>query len=382
MKLNNEKRVNELVTGMRKILLVSNGFYPEISPRSYRATELAKELCSQGHVVTVISKFRNHNYSEFLKEYGLKFKMWGRARFPVVPDFKHKPFSLLSRALTRLLLTLFEYPGIEEMFRVRNVLREETGYDMIISFAVPYPVHWGVAWSRSVKHRIADVWVADCGDPYMGDVLDSFRKPFYFKYLEKWFCRKDDYITIPIESARPGYHSEFQSKIRIIPQGFDFNIEQKENKLPVNNVPTFAYAGGFLPGARDPESLMKCLVDIDQPFRFLIFTNKPGLFDEYRITLKEKLSVSEYIPRNELMIVLGGMDFLINFDNNTTRNSPSKLIDYAIVNRPVLNVRQDFDKNDLLAFLNGDYRKQLLLPDIQQYHIRNIARLFLELKIS
>ena len=222
------------MTGKRKILLVSNGFYPEISPRSYRATELAKELYRQGHGVTVISKFRKHDYSEFLNEYRLTFKMWGRAKFPVVPNFKHKPFSLLSRALTRILLTLFEYPGIEEMFRVRNVLREEAGYDIVISFAVPYPVHWGVAWSRSGKHRIADVWVADCGDPYMGDVLDSFRKPFYFKYLEKWFCKKADYITIPIESARPGYYSEFQSKIRIIPQGFDFNIEQKENKLPVN----------------------------------------------------------------------------------------------------------------------------------------------------
>ncbi len=39
-----------------RLLLVSNAFYPEISPRSYRATELAREFCRQGHDVVVVTK--------------------------------------------------------------------------------------------------------------------------------------------------------------------------------------------------------------------------------------------------------------------------------------------------------------------------------------
>jgi len=73
------------------------------------------------------------------------------------------------------------------------------------------------------------------------------------------------------------------------------------------------------------------------------------------------------------------MDFLINFDNNTELNSPSKLIDYAIAQRPVLNITKDFNGEDLKAFLRGDYSNQMLLPDINQYHIRNISHLFLDL---
>jgi len=38
---------------MTKILIVSNAFYPEISPRSFRTTELAKELSRQGHKDTL-----------------------------------------------------------------------------------------------------------------------------------------------------------------------------------------------------------------------------------------------------------------------------------------------------------------------------------------
>jgi hypothetical protein len=367
------------MTGNSKILLVSNGFYPEISPRSYRATELTKEFFRQGHEVTVISKFRDHDYSDFLKEFPVTFKMWNKPVFHKVPDFKQKPFSFFSRGISRFLSLLFEYPGIEEMFLVKKMLKHENTYDLMISFAVPYPVQWGVAWSRSEKHPIAGIWVADCGDPYMGDVLDSFRKPFYFRYLEKWFCRKADFISIPVESARPGYYPEFHHKIRIIPQGFEFDLILKQGKQHINSIPEFAYAGRFLHGIRDPGLLMQFLTKIDLPFKFYVFTDQPDLINEYREALYGRLIVSEYINRSELITRLSKMDFLINFDNNTPLNVPSKLIDYAIINRPVLNIDRNFSIEDLLAFLNKDYRKRMVLPDRQQYHIKSVSQLFLDL---
>lgn len=363
----------------KKILLVSSAFYPEISPRSFRATELAKEFCRQHHKVTVISNFRNHNYTNFFKEYPLTLKMWDKSRVPKVPEIKQGPFSFLFRGLSRILSLLFEYPGITEMFQVKKMLKNESGFDLMISFAVPYPVHWGVAWSRTMKKRIAKFWIADCGDPYMGDILDTFKKPFYFKYLEKSFCRKAEFITIPIESAKPGYYSEFHQKIRIIPQGFDFDLEKKEIDHPVNEVPSFAYAGGFFPGARDPRPLLDYLSNIDFSYRFFIFTNTPGLIEPYKVSLNKKIIISDYITRKDLMEILAKMDFLINFDNNTTMNSPSKLIDYAILNRPVLNITKDFNGEELLAFLKRDYRNRMILPDPEKYHIKNISKKILDL---
>lgn len=363
----------------KKILLVTNGFYPEISPRSYRATELAKEFYRQGHKVVVISKYRNYDYSDFLSEFRIEFKMWDKKQLPRIPEFRQKHLAWLSKATSRILLTLFEYPGIEDMFKVKKILRYEDNYDLMISFAVPYPVHWGVAWARSQKHKIAGTWVADCGDPYMGDVLDSFRKPFYFKYIEKWFCRETDYISVPIESAIKGYYTEFHQKIKIIPQGFDFEIGNKNVEEPSNDCPSFAYAGSFLRGSRDPQALMEFLTKLDLPFRFTVFTNQHELINNYKNSLNEKLIISDFIPRSELITILTKMDFLINYDNNTPLNSPSKLIDYALTNRPVLNITRNFNGEDLLEFLNGNYTKRMQLPEVEQYHIRNVSRLFLRL---
>jgi len=329
--------------------------------------------------VVVITGHRDHDYSEFLNAWPITLKMWSRAVFPRIKGSGHGAFNSLFRVLSRILLLLFEYPAIEEMPKVKRMLRRERGYDLMISFAVPYPVQWGAAKAWRRRHPVARTWVADCGDPYMGDVLDSFRKPFYFGFLERSFCRKATYISIPVESARPAYYKEFHEKIRVIPQGFDFDLQARKEARVSNPVPEFAYAGGFLQGIRDPESLMKSLAGCGLPFRFHIFTNQPEVLDKYRAGLGDRLVISGYVPREELLNRLSGMDFLINFDNNTTLNVPSKLIDYAIINRPVLNIDKHFNGEEITAFLKGDYTKRMQLPEPEQYHIKRVTKLFMDL---
>lgn len=362
-----------------KLLLISNAFFPEVSPRSYRATELAKEFSRQGHEVVVLTKSRSINYDDFLKRNHISIKMWVGDKWPSVKIIERSPWKYVTKAVKRILILLFEYPAIEDMFHVRNMLKKENSYDLMISFAVPYPVHWGTAWARSNKKKIAKRWIADCGDPYMGDVLDSFRKPFYFAFLEKWFCRKADFVTIPVHSAISAYYEEFHDKIKVIPQGFDFNLEKTEEKIPYREIPEFAYAGSFLKGVRDPGSLLNFLLQIKLPFKFYVFTNQHEYFDNYKNVLEGKLFISSYIPRDELLQRLSQMDFLINLDNNTTLNVPSKLIDYSLTGRPVLNIGKDFCNNHLIAFLTGDYSEQMQLPAPGQFHIKNVSTQFLKL---
>lgn len=348
-------------------------FYPEITPRANRATQLAIEFVRSGHKVTVMMpNVQQKNLMENTDLEGIDFIDLGKLKLqPFTGD------SLFQRIMCRGLQLLFEYPDIELSYLIYKNRRLISGYNLIISIAVPHPNHWGMAFALKNNKSNKNKWLADCGDPYMGCKTDTFKKLFYFKYLEKYWCKKCDAIIVPEASAKAGYYAEFQQKIHIIPQGFDLD------KIAVqtysrNYVPTFAYAGVLAPHYRNPFPLLDFLKTVQTDFKFIVY-NQTNLLDKYVAEMKGKLEVRNYIPREQLLPVLATMDFLINFENNTTVQVPSKLIDYAIVNRPVLSVSTEIDTQNVMRFLNHDFSNKMIMPDLSVYDIRNVAESFIHL---
>lgn len=363
----------------KKILIVCRYFYPEITPRAFRASELAKELALQGHEVFVLTP-KKEIHAVFEKQNNLIIIDLGQLKWRV-PDFGHKGIGyVLTRMAVRFLQLSIEYPAIELLFKVRKSLKKLNGFDLLISIAVPYPIHWGVATTWSKSRKPAKKWIADCGDPYMGDRTDSFRKWFYFKYIEKWFMKKADFISITKDSFKVNYYKEFHSKIIEIPQGFRFdNIALSEYKP--NKIPHFAFAGGFIKDIRDPRKFLEYLTTLnDVEFKFYIYTKSKEFIVPYRERLKDKLILMDYIPRAELITNISIMDFLVNFEFDPKIQSPSKLIDYAIAKRPILNITNEkFDVTTINQFLSGDYTNQFIVENINQYRIENVADKFLKL---
>ncbi len=353
------------------------------SPRSFRTTELAKELARQGHEVTVITPKDIEIHTSFEKEHNIVIKDLGKPTWKAI-QLNGRGLNLKIRRLVRRVSNLvLQYPEIELQWLVNQALKNESGYDLLISVAVPYPVHWGVAMTRSEAHRIAKVWIADCGDPFMGQENDTFTPPFFYKYVEKWFCRKADYLTVPTTGAKRGYYPEFQEKIKVIPQGFRFEDFQSTDNTGGNDIPTFGYAGGFIPGRRDPKELLEYLVNLDLKFRFHIYTNVPGLVRPFLEKAEGRIILHEYIPRQELLAHLSQMDFVVNFENIGDKQTPSKLIDYAIIGKPILSIKTGaLDKAVVNEFFARDYHNQLSVENPDQYRIENVCSKFLELAHS
>lgn len=372
------------MTHKKNILLVSSAFYPELSPRSFRATELAREFYRQGHQVTVITKNRDYDYSGFLKEFSIALKMYRESVFPRIPETIKGPFSPVARIMSRVLSVLFEYPAIEEMFLVHKMLKDENGYDLMISFAVPFPVHWGVARITSGKNSVSKTWIADCGDPYMFARLDRFRKPFYFKLQETRFCRRCDYITIPFDNMRNQFYQEFRSKIRVIPQGFNMADIVLHEGPHLNERPVFIFAGSIIPGKRDLALLLDFLALLPKDFLFIIYTNQRDWFAKYTNILGGKLLINDYIDRLSLIFEMSKADFLVNVDtihddHSNVEAVPSKLIDYALSNRPILNIHSaHLDKELVLEFLERNYSRQRKVEK-SQFDIRSVTAKFLAL---
>jgi hypothetical protein len=366
----------------RKILLASSAFLPEKSPRSFRATELAREFARQGHEVTVLTLPYGIETESFCRAHGINLKYVAKPRLHGIKIRETGLMALASRILNRLLLMILEYPKIELMFSYRNALEKEHGFDMLISFAVPYPVHWGVALARTHSRQISQTWVADCGDPYVGNESDSFKKLFYFRFIENWMFRKTNFISIPVEASRPAYNPEFNSKIRCIPQGVDMaELTQLKQEYIRNDVPTFAYAGSFILGKRDPKQLLDFLNSLDKDFLFVIYTTMGSMIADYVKQSKGRIKVLDYIPRKQLIAELAKSDFLINIENETPTQTPSKLIDYYLAGRPVLSVASQVTNQSLIKeFLNGDYSGAMRFQDFEDYKIENVAKAFLNLK--
>ena len=366
----------------RKILIVCKAFYPDNSPRSFRATELAKEFTKQGHLVTVLTYKRDYNYKKFTHKYPITIKDYGLLKFKPLAKSKWKIIGDWKRKFGKLLYILINYPDIEIMWKVKNALKKEKDYDLMITIAVPHSIHWGTAWARTKKEPIAKTWVADCGDPFMGNKLDSLPNPFYFSYLEKWFCRKANFISIPVKSAISAYYSKFHSKINIIPQGFNFEDIPKQQNFIKKSVQSFAYAGGVsLKGVRSPIRLIEYLLEKKQDFRFHIYsrTGKNFLIPLVKKS-KGKIIIHDPLDRKDLLWELSQMDFLVNLDNGTRVQLPSKLIDYALTGRPILNINPinpDYSLVD--SFLERDYSKAFQVGDIENYNIKNVSKRFLEL---
>lgn len=361
-----------------KVVIISSVIFPRISPRSMRATELAKEFARQGNQVILYGVLGNYDYTDFEKKYNLKIKNLGPTKFSKLNSDGNNDRSIINKIAKKLFHKILEYPDIELAFKVNKALKTEKDIDLLISIAVPYPIHWGVALNKRKNKSFAKTWVADCGDPYVGN---PFKKhPFYFKYIEKWFCRKADYLTVPIIEAKQGYYKEFHDKIKIIPQGFKFDLPKKEQE-PKNKRLTFIYAGVFYAGKRDPRPFLEYLEKQNLDFQFIVYTKNKTLLEPYLQNLKDKLAIKDYIPREDLLYEMGKADFLVNIENINTIQSPSKLIDYAIAGRPVLSINhKNMDYKNIDLFLQKDYSNQLQIRNIKQYHIFNIVKQFIELQ--
>jgi hypothetical protein len=286
--------------------------------------------------------------------------------------------NIINKVLNKVLRRIFEFPDIELMFRIPQIVKMEVNTDLLISIAMPYPIHWGCALSKSIsKNTFPKIWAADCGDPYMGTQGKWLKKFFYFKYVEKWFCRKVDHLVVPIEGAKDGYYPEFRSKIKVIPQGFRFdNINICLNN-PQHSIPTFAYSGTFYKEIRDPSLFLEYLSSKNINFKFIIYTTDLEFLKPIIKDLGNKIEIREYIPRDQLLYDLSTMDFLVNFENETLLQSPSKLIDYALAKRPILSIPSNsLPENTIDEFLAGIYQNQFIVQNVEQYNISNVAKQF------
>ena len=359
-----------------RILIISNHAYPAQGPRAFRTSELAEQLAILGHQVVLYSVKGKYDYSQYEKETGITMRDI-KPRFATVANDGTRRYNIVDKFMFHYGHRWLFWPQCEFHFLVERIIRDNPNMDMLITIAFPHSIHSGAA---RAKKKLPDIfpkkWICDCGDPFMLNPFVSM--PKYMKRFEDMWCSGCDYITVPTTESHKGYYKEYWHKIRVIPQGFNFS-KTPIAKYEKNKVPTFLFMGSVYPGVRDPHSFMDYLLKFDKPYKFKLMMRSP-LEEKY---VKESGGQIEYIigkDRKQVVWECSKADFLINLTNPSTVQTPSKLIDYGIAGRPILDVANDFlDPELFIRFYGGDYSQCHQIDSLDQYRIENVAQQFLNL---
>lgn len=366
-----------------KIHIITGHFYPQLHPRAFRANELALEFARRGYDVTVTNcwTINGFDYDEYARKNGFKIRNLNLFHSNLDNEVGNSVTNIyrsgiISKLKNYLLAGSLFYRG--PLIAKGIQISDDT--DLVITSSQPFTCHYGLSLYIK-KHGKKWPVVADSGDPFYNS--EQSPKAFWFYFITKSIYKKFDYLTIPTENAIPLYAPVIEeSKIRIIPQGFRMD-NLKLYKGDFKGVPRFAYAGVFYQDIRNPSFLFDYLASKDSPFEFYLFMREKDAFvDELikeRPSLKDKIKIAYSKPHDELIYELSRMNFLINIENDSNTQMPSKLIDYGMTGRPIFSCKRDtFSKEKFDGFMKGNYEGDYKV-DVQKYNIVNIANNILKL---
>ena len=363
---------------MKRILIISPGYFPKEQPRAFRWTALAEYWANAGHEVHVlctkhyqwpedskVNKVLVHrvghgNLMDFFYEIlGVKNR-----RDQAVSGSKQKKNSKngLGKFLYQL-NTLFwrrmYWPDgsciwyFPAQRKARSRLNQQT-FDVLISVSLPFTSHW---LGLRLKKRFPELrWLVDIGDPFA--FLREAPKNNHKLYgqlnfiAERKVLEQADAVAVTVEQAKDAYLDHFsglQTEISIIPPLFvasepeiPQDISFDENRL------TLAYFGAFYDGIRSPlhflrllEAIAMAMPDLYQQLEICFFGGIGGkaqdCFKEFP-ALAHSFKLYEAISRPQALFLMQQTDILLNIGNLTIHQLPSKSVDYLASGKPILNI--------------------------------------------
>ena len=232
---------------------------------------------------------------------------------------------------------------------------------------------------KNGKHFLT---VADSGDPFY--YSKQWKLAPWFKYIERNVYKQMNFLTIPTVNAIPSYDAIIpKEKIRIIPQGFDMShlrLFHGEFGEMIN----IAYAGVFYWDIRNPNFLFEYLDKCPYNYALHLYLRYRDAVLDQTINrypnLRSRLQVEYNVPHDKLLYELSTMHFLVNIENLSNTQMPSKLIDYGMTGRPILSCNEtNFSGEVLEQFMAGDYHQRYFV-NLDDYNIVRVADKFLALK--
>jgi len=366
-----------------KILIVCYSYFPELSPRAFRWAAIAEELVCLGHQVQVICASSTsraerecvggveiHRAGSNAREL---VKRWLRLEATVAPastaikvgasvSVRNRVGQLMKSAyrhtVRKLLWPDFAAFWYFSALKSAHALIQDSRPDVVVTVSLPYTGHLvGLALKR--HHAIR--WLVDIGDPFSFMTETPVNNTTLFRGLnarsESLVLEMADAVAVTTEGTRQEYLKCFptmdQSKIAVVPPLF-VATSMKDGSVPYFKLPNkirLVFAGTLYRTIRNPAALLELFghlmstplgAKLELHFYGVLNDCKP-CFDPYGDLLGSKIFIHGLVPRAEAVRAMQEATVLVNFGNSTAYQLPSKVVEYAMLGKPVLN----FTKLDL-----------------------------------
>jgi glycosyltransferase involved in cell wall biosynthesis len=361
-----------------KILIVCYSYFPELSPRAFRWTAIAEELVRLGHQVEVICASNPsragrecvggveiHRTGSNVREL---VKRWLRLEATVGPASAATkigaPVSIRSsvgqlmksayrHSVRKILWPDFAAFWYFSALKRAHALIQRSRPDVVVSVSLPYTGHLvGLA----LKRRYAIQWLVDIGDPFSFMTETPVNNPTLFRGLnarsESSVLELADAVAVTTEGTRLEYLRCFpameQSKIAVVPPLFapPKSAEVVATSCAKSNKIRLVFAGTLYRSIRNPEGLLKFFrrllstplgAQLELHFYGVVNDCQP-CFAAYSDLMESQVFIHGLVSRAEAVRAMQEATVLVNLGNSTAYQLPSKVVEYVMLGKPVLNL--------------------------------------------
>lgn len=353
-------------------MVISYWYYPENVARAFHVKGIVSSLIQEGYHVDLIIP-RNNMYQEIDARESDNITV--HQVKPGILLHKEKNRWDVNKNILNNSQSNFLIKGLKKLYDVlvwpdrtvewainayRYVKKNKLHINSEAMVTVGLPVSTHITGHLLKKDASHLKWIADYGDPFSYNPDREIRK--YDKFLESKILKNVDSIVIPTENAVDCYTNlgVNRSKIHVIPQLFEEQQGESSYKIDKEKF-NIMYAGSFYRGIRSPVEFIHGLVLASKKnpkLHFHYFGNVNALeefLEMEGLDIKTiPITVNTFKDRSEIISIMKNMDLLINLNNKSTSQIPSKIIDYLYADTRILNVGSNLTE----LFDNVDNEKE------------------------
>jgi hypothetical protein len=363
------------------ILIISHSFFPSSEPRANRWTEIVKNFQKNGHHVKVITsssskklmKTFNIEGIEVQEVYDPLFKYTKNVLKPTNNITKKNPFFLIFKFIYKYKWPDYAFLWIPFGVYYGMKLINKHNFDLIISVSNPFSSH---IIALLLKKRNA-LWIADYGDPFSFErIYPSNYQKFYNKlnsYVERHVIENSNFITLTNENVKQNFVNFYNcNKYFIIPPFFN-KINTLINKISSikyfdEDTINIVYSGSLYSKIRNPLNFVEFIKRVNLKLDKKIVIHFFGNIGDCTFLLNYKselIKIHGGVSLSELISIINQSSFLLNIGNKTTYQLPSKIFEYMVSKKPIINLI--YDTTDLTIPILEKYKASINIINTENY---------------